>query len=61
MWFGNLVTMQNFTYLWLNEGFATYAGWLAVDAMYPEWHVWEQVRRLRFAGGFLLMCMFCFN
>ncbi len=28
--------------LWLNEGFATWAGWLAVDAQFPEWCVWDQ-------------------
>jgi aminopeptidase N len=26
----------------LNEGFATWVGWLAVDHIFPEWKVWEQ-------------------
>lgn len=28
--------------LWLNEGFATWVGWLAVDHLHPEWKVWPQ-------------------
>jgi aminopeptidase N len=34
-WFGNLVTMDWWDELWLNEGFATWVGWLAVDHFYP--------------------------
>ena len=41
-WFGNLVTMEWWDHLWLNEGFATWVGWLAVDFSFPDWHVWEQ-------------------
>src|SRR3989344_2072883 len=42
MWFGNLVTMEWWTYLWLNEGFASYIEFLAIDNMFPNWHIWTQ-------------------
>lgn len=38
-WFGNLVTMQWWDELWLNEGFATWVGYLAVDHLFPEWDI----------------------
>lgn len=41
-WFGNLVTMEWWTDLWLNEGFASYIEYLAVDNIFPEWKIWEQ-------------------
>ncbi|KAJ5105123.1 Peptidase M1 alanine aminopeptidase/leukotriene A4 hydrolase [Penicillium alfredii] len=41
-WFGNLVTMDWWNELWLNEGFATWVGWLAVDHFYPDWNIWSQ-------------------
>ena len=42
MWFGDLVTMRWWTDLWLNESFASWMSWLAVDAQFPEWKVWTQ-------------------
>lgn len=41
-WFGNLVTMDWWSELWLNEGFATWVGWYAVDRLHPDWDVWGQ-------------------
>jgi puromycin-sensitive aminopeptidase len=40
-WFGNLVTMDWWDDLWLNEGFANYIEYAAIDSIYPEWKVWE--------------------
>ncbi|KAH3743285.1 puromycin-sensitive aminopeptidase [Pelomyxa schiedti] len=39
-WFGNLVTMEWWSNLWLNEGFATYVGYQMVDILFPQWHIW---------------------
>lgn len=41
-WFGNLVTMEWWTHLWLNEGFASYIEYLAVDKIFPKWGIWTQ-------------------
>lgn len=41
-WFGNLVTMNWWDELWLNEGFATWVGYLAVSHLYPEWDIFTK-------------------
>ncbi|KAK1608098.1 hypothetical protein QYE76_031771 [Lolium multiflorum] len=41
-WFGNLVTMEWWTHLWLNEGFASWVSYLAVESIFPEWNNWTQ-------------------
>ena len=42
-WFGDLVTMEWWNNIWLNEGFATWMENKPVAAMHPEWNIPEMV------------------
>lgn len=40
-WFGDLVTMEWWDDLWLNESFASVMEFYAADALYPEFNIWQ--------------------
>ncbi len=50
-WFGNLVSPEWWSYLWLNESFATFMAFKATDALFPDWHIWEEYVAGTTSGG----------
>ncbi|KAJ1206147.1 hypothetical protein NDU88_001556 [Pleurodeles waltl] len=42
-WFGNIVTMDWWDDLWLNEGFASYFEYKGINAAEPDWEMFDQV------------------
>ncbi len=42
-WFGNLVTMKWWDDIWLNESFATFMSYKALDKKHPEWEIFGEL------------------
>ncbi len=52
MWFGNLVTMRWWDDLWLNESFATFAAYLAMDGATDFPDVWQDFHNSNKPGAY---------
>lgn len=53
-WFGNLVTMEWWTHLWLNESFAAFMCYMVMDEIFPEWNIWTRFVMHDHANALLL-------
>ncbi len=52
-WFGDLVTMEWWNDLWLNESFATFMSYKAMDHVFPKWNI--MTRFLTYVGDIALV------
>ena len=50
MWYGDLVTMEWWDDLWLNEAFATWMAFHIVDQWQPDWKMWQDFQHGRSAA-----------
>ncbi|XP_013190703.1 puromycin-sensitive aminopeptidase [Amyelois transitella] len=56
-WFGNLVTMEWWTHLWLNEGYASFVEFLCVNHLFPEYDIWTQFVTETYTRALELDCL----
>ena len=45
-WFGNHITLDNWSEIWLNEGFATYSQFLYEEAVNPDYDIYYAMRNV---------------
>ena len=50
-WFGNYITVDNWSEIWLNEGFATYSEYLYNEATRPTYDIYAGMRDLEAQSG----------
>ena len=50
-WFGNYITVDNWSEIWLNEGFATYSEYLYEEATRPAYDIYARMRDLEAQSG----------
>ena len=50
-WFGNYITVDNWSEIWLNEGFATYSEYLYNEATRPAYDIYARMRDLEAQSG----------
>jgi len=53
-WFGNLVSPEWWSFLWLNESFATFMAFKATAELFPDWNIWEEYVSGTTSGGISL-------
>lgn len=56
-WFGNLVTMEWWTHLWLNEGTAKFMEFLCSSSIFPEYDMWTLFMTIVYTTGLELDCL----